>query len=943
MKKITLISLLFLLICFIANGSTQWVINEILADPASDISGDANGDGTRDAGEDEFVELVNNTGADVDISGWTLSDDTSIRHTFPAGTVIPDKCAVVVFGGGTPTGNFGNATVHTASSGSVSLRNSGDTVTLNNGTSDVVSYTYGSAGGDNQSLTRDPDITGTDPLIKHSAATGSGGSLFSPGTKIDGSNFSGCDVSEAAPSVNSTSPSNGETDIAIDVDIVVNFSEDVTITGSWYSINGSISGAHTATVSGGPQNYTLNPDTDFSNSETVTVTIFAASVTDNDTDDPPDNMTSDYTFSFTIEPAAGSWVINEIHADPDASNGDANGDGVVNTSQDEFVEIVNISGAAVDISGWTLSDGISIRHTFPPTTIISDQCAVLIFSGGTPTGSFGSVIVQTASSGQLSLNNSGDTVTLNNGTSDVASCVYGSEGGDNQSLTRDPDISGTDPLVKHSAAAGSGGALFSPGTKIDGTNFSGCSVSIAPTVTTDATSAVGTTNATLNGTVNANNASTTVTFEYGETTAYGMTVTANQSPVTGSTNTAVSKTITGLTNGVTYHYRAVGQNANGTTYGADMTFTTGSATDADGDGIPDSKETGDRDGDTITDKDDYDPTGWIYLETNGYIIPGGTIQVTGPGAVNIIHNGSTGYYQWTVSVAGTYIMTYTPPTGYLASTTCLPQTGSYDPTTTPDPNVIGTGSRNGTTDYLTDWDCSNNPFYFSFILESGDPIIINNNIPLQQQPTNIVLTSFHAEVGQDGILINWQTETEPNNAGFNIFRSQQENSDYSKINENMIPAQGNAITGANYSYSDNPENAGTYYYKLQAISLTGDSSLYGPVSAALTSVDIKKFTVPDNYSLSQNYPNPFNPETTIEFGLPKAGFVEIAIFDINGKLVRTLISGQQRAGNHWVKWDGRDASGLQVSSGVYLYQLKAANLIKTGVAFTQTNKMILMK
>jgi phosphodiesterase/alkaline phosphatase D-like protein len=97
----------------------------------------------------------------------------------------------------------------------------------------------------------------------------------------------------------------------------------------------------------------------------------------------------------------------------------------------------------------------------------------------------------------------------------------------------------------------------------------------APTATTNAASPVGTTTATLNGTVNANGASTTVAFEYGTDTSYGTTVTAIQSPVTGSTDTAVSRAITGLTNGITYHYRVVATNAGGTTYGADMTFTTG--------------------------------------------------------------------------------------------------------------------------------------------------------------------------------------------------------------------------------------------------------------------------------------------------------------------------------------------------------------------------------
>ncbi|MCB0201696.1 MAG: ExeM/NucH family extracellular endonuclease, partial [Anaerolineae bacterium] len=175
-----------------------------------------------------------------------------------------------------------------------------------------------------------------------------------------------------------------------------------------------------------------------------------------------------------VLPVAPDWVINEILADPDPVNGDANGDGVVSSTQDEFVEIVNNSGAAMDISGWTLSDGNSVRHTFPADTIIPDECSVVVFGGGTPTGSFGNSVVQTASTGALGLNNDGDTVTLNDGSSNVVSYTYGPEGGDNQSLTRDPDITGPDPLIKHSTATGSGGALFSPGTQIDGSAFLGC-------------------------------------------------------------------------------------------------------------------------------------------------------------------------------------------------------------------------------------------------------------------------------------------------------------------------------------------------------------------------------------------------------------------------------------------------------------------------------------
>ena len=169
------------------------MINEIHADPAPDLPGDANGDGVRDSGDDEFVEMVNISDGAVDISGWTLEDGYSVRHVFPSGTVVPSNCAIVVFGGGTPTGSFGGVVVQTASTGSLGLNNSGDTVTLHNGVSVEVEVTYGSEGGDNQSLTLNPDITGS-TYVPHSVAAGSSESLFSPGTLFTGSSFAGCPV-----------------------------------------------------------------------------------------------------------------------------------------------------------------------------------------------------------------------------------------------------------------------------------------------------------------------------------------------------------------------------------------------------------------------------------------------------------------------------------------------------------------------------------------------------------------------------------------------------------------------------------------------------------------------------------------------------------------------------------------------------------------------------
>jgi hypothetical protein len=94
--------------------------------------------------------------------------------------------------------------------------------------------------------------------------------------------------------------------------------------------------------------------------------------------------------------------------------------------------------------------------------------------------------------------------------------------------------------------------------------------------------------------------------------------------------------------------------------------------------------------------------------------------------------------------------------------------------------------------------------------------------------------------------------------------------------------------------------------------------------------------VPNSYHLEQNYPNPFNPSTTIRYSLPARSTVELAVFAVDGSLVRVLDSGVKEMGTHDAVWDGRDAKGEAVSSGVYFYRLNAGS-------FSETRKMVLMK
>jgi hypothetical protein len=165
-------------------------INEFLADPAA--GADVNGDGTASTTQDEFVELRNITNVGLDISGFTLSDSVSVRHTFPAGTLLATGEVIVVFGGGTPAGLFGGASVQTASAGSLGLNNGGDTITLADGAGTMIdSVVYGGTtglnGANNESLVRVPETTGG--FVLHSTDPLSGGTAQSPGTARTGIAF----------------------------------------------------------------------------------------------------------------------------------------------------------------------------------------------------------------------------------------------------------------------------------------------------------------------------------------------------------------------------------------------------------------------------------------------------------------------------------------------------------------------------------------------------------------------------------------------------------------------------------------------------------------------------------------------------------------------------------------------------------------------------------
>jgi hypothetical protein len=109
------------------------------------------------------------------------------------------------------------------------------------------------------------------------------------------------------------------------------------------------------------------------------------------------------------------------------------------------------------------------------------------------------------------------------------------------------------------------------------------------------------------------------------------------------------------------------------------------------------------------------------------------------------------------------------------------------------------------------------------------------------QPVLIGLSSFTATPSNRQVILKWTTESEIDNAGFNLYRSEAEGGEYVKINDSLIPAEGSSTQGASYQYVDsNVKNRTTYYYKLEDIDINGTSTMHGPVSATPRRIGVNR-------------------------------------------------------------------------------------------------------
>ncbi len=212
---------------------------------------------------------------------------------------------------------------------------------------------------------------------------------------------------------------------------------------------------------------------------------------------------------------------------------------------------------------------------------------------------------------------------------------------------------------------------------------------------------------------------------------------------------------------------------------------------------------------------------------------------------------------------------------------------------------------------------------------NGYPYLINvtdHSLPVQA-------TDFVVTANAGSVTLTWKTQSEVNNAGFNVLREDPNSFVFKLISSytsnDSLRGLGTSSTGNTYSFIDTKVISGkSYDYKIQSVSTNGTTK---DLSTLSVTVD-----VPKTYALYQNYPNPFNPTTVISYQLSAVSRVTLKVYDVLGREVATLVDSRQNAGVYKVSFDG-----TKYASGVYFYRISAVG--NDGQKFVSIKKLVLMK
>jgi hypothetical protein len=200
--------------------------------------------------------------------------------------------------------------------------------------------------------------------------------------------------------------------------------------------------------------------------------------------------------------------------------------------------------------------------------------------------------------------------------------------------------------------------------------------------------------------------------------------------------------------------------------------------------------------------------------------------------------------------------------------------------------------------------------------------------------------SLKARSLNDMIVLSWKPNTESDLLHYVVYKSTSSGFIPDSSNRmGQVPKDSSIFRDYDFIMGQ------TYYYRVSAWDLAGHESEYSD-ELAVQATDVGEYTEEENrppvFQLFQNYPNPFNSSTMIWYHLPDVGYqpaeVEITVYNLLGKVVRTLVKARQYPGEHKVLWDGKDDSGKEVGSGIYFYRLKVS-----GLQLVKPRKMVLLR
>jgi serine protease len=195
----------------------------------------------------------------------------------------------------------------------------------------------------------------------------------------------------------------------------------------------------------------------------------------------------------------------------------------------------------------------------------------------------------------------------------------------------------------------------------------------------------------------------------------------------------------------------------------------------------------------------------------------------------------------------------------------------------------------------------------------------------------VTLSSFLA-IWQDAALLKWSTASETELLGWNIYRAQEADIQSAiKLNPSLIAPALEASQGAQYSFTDSETAAGsTYYYWLEALSYNSQSDIFGHISLTIPMAeeeDVPEIVLPTE--LLPAFPNPFSLHVVIPYRINDKATVQIDVYDIRGRKVKSMTQSHTKAGKYFQAWDGLDKHHKPLPSGIYFYRMRSENYNKT--------------